>query len=114
MRSLLNRRSFVGGAATYLVALQGTASSAQSTAKIHEIKIQQFAFEPKALTVSVGDTIRWVNNDLAPHTATAVEYGWDTQELAQGSSVEIAVTKDMEQEYFCVFHPHMKGRIQIL
>ena len=52
--------------------------------------------------------------DLAPHTATADEVGWDTEELDRGQSAEVIVTEDMEIRYFCVFHPHMKGSLEIV
>ena len=52
--------------------------------------------------------------DLAPHTATAMEFGWDTNELTKDQSAEITVTNEMETDYFCVFHPHMKGSIEIV
>ena len=51
--------------------------------------------------------------DLAPHTATADEFGWDTEELGRGQSAEVVVTEDMETSYFCVFHPQMKGSLEI-
>ncbi|MCK0104596.1 cupredoxin domain-containing protein [Pseudohalocynthiibacter sp. F2068] len=80
----------------------------------HEVKIQNFRFDPDHIQVQVGDVIRWTNEDIAPHTATANELGWDTEELAQGVSSEIIVTGGMETSFFCTFHPHMKGSFEIV
>ena len=81
---------------------------------VHVVMITGFVFEPQHLEARVGDTIRWINQDLAPHTATADELGWDTKALRQGESGEVLVTKGMEQSYFCAFHPHMMGTFEIL
>ena len=101
------------GAVAAAAALKATPGPA-ATPKIHEVRITRFKFVPERVEVRVGDTIRWINDDLAPHTATADEYGWDTGEIAQNQSAEVEVTEDMETTYFCVFHPHMKGEIAIL
>ncbi|MEM7270994.1 MAG: cupredoxin domain-containing protein [Pseudomonadota bacterium] len=103
------RRDVAMGAVASAVAPKLMASEA-----IHDVRITDFAFEPETLRVQVGDRIRWTNEDLAPHTATADEFGWDTEELARGESAEIVVSEGMETSYFCVFHPHMKGALEIV
>lgn len=82
--------------------------------EVHEVEISSFAFDPEVVRVRIGDTIRWTNRDLAPHTATADEFGWDTEALEQNEAGDILVTEGMEISYFCVFHPHMKGSIEIV
>lgn len=114
-KGTLTRRTFVNGVAvTAATLLSGPSVRAAATLQIHNIKIKRFKFEPKHLTVKVGDTIRWTNEDLAPHTATADEFSWDTGELIKNQKAEIKVTEGMETRYFCAFHPHMKGSIEIL
>jgi len=81
---------------------------------VHQVDIRQFVYEPAVQKVQPGDTIRWTNHDIAPHTATADDYAWDTGELAKGESAEIVVTADMPTDYFCVFHPHMKAKLIML
>jgi plastocyanin len=102
-----NRRAVIGGAAA-CVALPALAGGV-----VHSIAIKRFKFDPSHVVVQVGDTIEWTNDDLAPHTASADEFGWDTGEIAKGSSVKIIITTGMETSYFCAFHPHMKGTIEI-
>jgi len=109
----LTRRNMIVGAAATAVA-SATAAATDGSTAVHDVAISSFAFDPPHLRVRVGDTIRWTNHDLAPHTATADQFGWDTGELAKGATGEVRVTKDMERAYFCVFHPHMKGTIDIL
>ncbi len=106
------RRVLMGAAAT--AALPFSPALMAATPKIREVAIKSFKFDPEILQVRVGDTIRWTNKDLAPHTATADEFGWDTGSLERDEAAEVEVTADMETSYFCVFHPHMKGSLEII
>ena len=84
---------------------------AYAAGKEHVVEIQDFEFVPDNLIVRAGDTITWVNQDLAPHTATAVDGSWDTGELTKGQSATLQVSKDMVLDYYCVFHPHMEASL---
>jgi plastocyanin len=107
------RRDVLTGAAAFAVVLATARPGFSSTQTIHKIRIKEFAFDPETVSAKVGDIIRWTNGDLAPHTATAKEFGWDTDKIASGESTELIVTTDLERDYFCAFHPHMKGNIDI-
>ncbi|NRB05897.1 MAG: copper-binding protein [Rhodobacteraceae bacterium] len=101
------------GAAAASVALVPSLSPANQP-KVHDVEIRSFAFHPEVIRVHIGDTIRWTNRDIAPPTATADEFGWDTESLDKNEAGEIPVRAGMEVSYFCVFHPHMKGGIEII
>ncbi|MGC3937952.1 plastocyanin/azurin family copper-binding protein [Roseobacter sp. EG26] len=110
----ITRRSVLAGAvASAAVPIRALRANADTGPKIHHVRIKSFKFEPAHITVSIGDTIRWTNEDVAPHTATAIEAGWDTKQLLKGESAEIIVTDAVETSYYCTFHPHMKGRFEI-
>jgi plastocyanin len=81
--------------------------------KVHDINISSFEFVPQHIVVKVGDTIRWTNEDIAPHTATAMEGSWDTGEIVKGEARSVVVAEGMETSYFCAFHPHMTGTIEL-
>ena len=114
MEDVISRRNVMVGAvaSATVLALEGSQAVAAGRV-VHDVKIKAFKFAPDHLDVSVGDIIRWTNEDLAPHTATADEFGWDTEKIASGASAEVTVTEDMETTYFCAFHPHMKGTLEI-
>lgn len=107
-RTWFNRRDVIASAMASVVACPVAAAT------VHDVRIEGFEFRPNIIRVRPGDRIRWTNADLAPHTATAVNAEWDTGELARGESIETHVTADMETEFYCVFHPHMKGQIKIV
>ncbi len=109
----ISRRNVITGTAASAAVLTTTSLGAAEPV-VHAVAIKSFTFEPALVQAHVGDRIRWTNHDLAAHTATAVDFGWDTEQISKGDTGEIPVTENMETSYFCAFHPHMKGRIQIL
>ena len=91
-----------------LLALAPTAHAAGSG-----VAIQGFAFHPPSLTVPVGSTITWTNQDSAPHTATAKDGSFDTGTLKQGQSMTITFSKAGTFAYYCQFHPFMLGTVTV-
>lgn len=79
----------------------------------HRIEIQRFAFVPERLIVAPGDTVVWVNLDLVPHTITAQDERWDSQTLETNKEWEMRVTEEMAGNYFCRYHPMMKGQVHV-
>jgi plastocyanin len=76
-----------------------------------EVTIEKMAFSPAEVEVKIGDTIEWVNKDAFVHTAS-VKGGWDVQ-LPVKTSGSIVVDKAGTLDYYCRFHPNMKGRITV-
>lgn len=114
MMAMLSRRRFsalLGAIPLFPIAL---ANKALAEAKTHYVAIRKFEFEPAEITVVVGDIVEWTNEDIAPHTATEFEdTDWDTGELSKGQAGAVTFSTPGESEYFCVFHPHMRGRILV-
>jgi plastocyanin len=59
----------------------------------------------------VGDTITWINKNIVAHTAT-VRGGFDVM-IEANKSASWVLKKAGIVEYYCRFHPNMKGRITI-
>jgi len=71
-----------------------------------QVVIDKLVFSPNA---KVGDTIEWVNRDILAHTAT-VRGDWDVM-IAANKSASVVLKNAGAVEYYCRFHPNMKGRI---
>ena len=84
-----------------------------STANEHVVHITNFKYEPESLDVRVGDIVTWINDDIIPHTATAEDGDWSTEELKHGQSETITVTSDMSNSYYCAYHTHMKASVML-
>jgi plastocyanin len=94
-----------GGSAILIL----TALPAQATTM--EVMVEKLTFKPAEITVAVGDTIKWVNNDVMAHTAT-VNGGMDVT-IPPHQSASIVVTMAGTTDYYCRFHPNMRGRIVV-
>jgi len=97
-----------------ILLLDGGAVAAQkvttaSPSQRHIVEIRDFGFHPQRILVSPGDTIVWINRDIVPHTATAKDGRWGSEDLEEGESWEMVVKQRGIRSYFCEFHPNMRG-----
>jgi len=107
----LTRRQF-GGALAGAAALAVTVRSAAAAEPVL-IEIDRFKFVPDDTTIRAGDTVEWVNHDLAPHTATDNEGGWDTGKLDRNGRARLRFDQPGAYSYHCAYHPNMRGRITV-
>jgi len=108
MTVLLNRRQLlVTGAAV----LAGGALARAHDGTVH-VTIEKLAFQPADIEVKAGETIEWINKDPFAHTAT-VKGGWEVS-IPPGKSATHVATADDNVDYYCRFHPNMKGRIRVV
>lgn len=77
------------------------------------VTIQNFAFSPASLSVKVGDTVTWNNNDNASHTVTANDGSFNIGTINPGNTGSYTFTKAGTYPYYCSFHPNMKGTITV-
>jgi plastocyanin len=79
----------------------------------HQITIDNFAFNPRKLTVPVGAKVTWINHDDVPHTATSAKKPrlFDSGTLDTDDKYSRVFTTPGTYEYFCAVHPHMTGQI---
>jgi plastocyanin len=68
-------------------------------------------FDPPVIHVAVGDTVRWTNRDLVPHTATSAAGRFDSGDLHPDSLWSVVVERGGALDYVCLYHPGMKGSI---
>ena len=82
---------------------------------IEKIDISNFAFSPAAVTVKVGSTIAFTNEDSVEHTATSDSEGlFNTGTLNKGQTVHIKLNKAGTISYHCSFHAFMHGTINVV
>lgn len=77
-----------------------------------EITIDNLVFSPAEATAKVGDTIVWINRDIFAHTATARNGDWDVAQPPK-KSVNLVLKKAGSIDYYCRYHPNMKGTIVV-
>jgi plastocyanin len=67
-------------------------------------------YSPTPLTVAVGTTVTWGNNDGAQHTATSDSNLWNVS-LAPGATGSFKFDTPGTYTYHCAIHSFMKGTI---
>ncbi len=83
-------------------------------AATHTVEIADFAFAPATLTITVGDTVTWTNQDAVAHTATSTTGVFDSGDLEQGESYSVTFTAPGTYDYLCTPHPSMTGRVVVV
>ena len=75
-------------------------------------------WDPAEVTVSVGETVTWSNDDTAAHTVTSgsVDAGgpdgnFDSSLFMAGTTFEWTPDAEGEYPYFCMVHPWMAGMV---
>lgn len=86
-------------------------NSVPARADTIQVTIENLVFSPAEIKAKVGDTIAWINKDIVAHTAT-VRGGFDVM-FEANKSASLVLKKAGIVEYYCRFHPNMKGRIII-
>lgn len=96
-----------------LVLLQIASAAPAFAGEVVQVKISDLAFTPAEITIHLGDTVEWVNDDFIDHTATATRADWDLMVL-KGKSAQMQLTRAGAFDYFCRFHPNMTGKIRVV
>jgi plastocyanin len=100
-------------AAAVVAALSGDAGGSTTRKPVtHTIVMEGTSFEPAAITVTLGDSVVWVNKDFFPHTATA-DGVFDSSLVPAGKSWTYTPATKGDVAYVCTLHPTMKGTLRV-
>lgn len=77
------------------------------------VSIAAFAFDPPTVTIQVGDSVTWTNEDSVAHTATAGDGSFDTGSIAGGASDTVTFDTAGTFAYSCSIHPQMTGSVVV-
>lgn len=76
------------------------------------ISIKKFSFIPADLSIKVGTTVIWTNNDTVPHTVTA-QGSFESTSLWAGESFGYTFATAWSYSYSCSIHPRMQASITV-
>jgi len=92
-----------------------TASSAVTVSDTiladYEVLIENHAFKPDSLTIHVGDTVKWTNNDAVGHSIVFDEF--ESGLLKKGDSYTHLFDTAGTFTYKCGPHPDMTATIEV-
>jgi plastocyanin len=101
-----------GRIAFIAAAFCGLVRAVPAQAETIKVEIQNLVYIPATVTAKVGDTIVWDNKDVLQHTATATDGSWNVL-LPPKKTGSLIVKKTGTFDYFCKFHPNMKGKVVV-
>lgn len=87
-----------------------TATATEAGGATQQAPIGGFALP--SLTVAVGTTVVWSNQDDVPHTATAEDGSFNSGNI-QGGTFSHTFEEAGTYAYFCEVHPTMTGEITV-
>jgi amicyanin len=119
--------AFVGGAAAVVLLMSacgsssampmpaGRGSAPASGPAVHtdHVKIAKFAFAPAAITIVVGASVTWTNEDGIQHDVFAPPVGLKSPVLNQNDSYSHTFSKPGTYRYICSIHPVMHGTVVV-
>lgn len=77
------------------------------------VKIENFAFTPRTLTVKAGTMVTFRNDDDIPHLIVSSDGSFRSKALDTGDTYAFTFTKAGDFPYFCGLHPHMQGTVTV-
>jgi plastocyanin len=89
------------------------ASPSVSVATSQRVKIVDFAFKPRAVTIAKGTKVVWTNKGAVTHTSTSNKGVWDSGSIAPGDTFSRVFKKAGTFKYHCTIHPTMTAKIVV-
>jgi plastocyanin len=78
------------------------------------VRIVDYTFSPRVITIARGTRVRWTNADPAAHTATSVGGSWNSGTLLPGESYVRLFRRRGRFRYLCTIHPAMAGTVRVI
>jgi plastocyanin len=93
---------------------QGNSTSPQAATSVKGVRIINFAFKPKTITIAKGTKVKWTNGGSVNHTTTSTKGLWNSGSLAPGATFAHVFKKVGTFKYHCTIHPTlMHGKILV-
>jgi plastocyanin len=92
-------------------AAETTATVAPVAKGAGSVSMVDFAFSPATVTISVGDTVTWINNGEEDHDATGNGFG--TGNVPPGGTGSATFSSAGSFSYICTIHPNMRGTVVV-
>ena len=78
------------------------------------VKISNFTFDAPVVTVPVGTTVTWVNDDDIPHTVVSDDRKtFRSRVMDTDDRFSFTFGTPGTFNYFCSIHPHMTGKVVV-
>jgi 3',5'-cyclic-AMP phosphodiesterase len=105
--------AFAAGEATAR-AHASAAGRAVAASAMNEVTIDNFAFNPKTVSIAAGTKLTWRNRDDVPHKIQSTDNRFAGSPLLDTKAVySVSFPESGEFPYFCSVHPVMQGKVVV-
>jgi plastocyanin len=92
----------------------GSSGQPAASGEAERVTIRDFAFDPPDLSIAVGTTVTWTNEDNTTHTVTGTATGPITSpDLDQGDTYSVTFDQAGTYHYICSIHTNMTGTVTV-
>jgi len=89
-------------------------SVAAAGAAVTDVTIANFRFSPNPVTIPVGDTLQWTNQDGTTHTVTSDDgHSFDSGPRPAGATYTHTFDQSGTFAYHCNIHPSMRATVKV-
>jgi plastocyanin len=89
------------------------APTTKKSDKSRTISMKDKKYVPDSLTIKVGETVVWQNDDDHDHTVIADDKSFKSGNINPDDTFEYTFKKTGTFKYACKYHPRMKGSITV-
>lgn len=105
------------GGGLYGESTQTTAGAPDTTAAGEasgtQVVMKDLAFDPASVTIEVGESVTWENQDSVTHTITADNGEFTSGDIAPGSTFTFEFDQAGTYAYHCGLHPSMEATVVV-
>ncbi len=82
---------------------------ATRAAGVVKVAMRDIKFVPARVTVKVGQTVRWTNDDTVAHTVASAKLNLASEAIGHGKTYVYKATKPGTFPYYCTIHANQNG-----
>ncbi len=90
-----------------------TTTPTTTTPSTNTVTIKNLSFKPDFITVPVGTTITWVNDDSVSHAVVSDTGVWDSNSMGKGDTFRFTFNQAGTFTYHCRPHAFMTGKVVV-
>lgn len=105
--------ALTAAASTALLTTAALADRGDKKSDVVEVNIKKLTFIPETVTIKVGQTVRWTNNDDRDYLLVARDQSWKSENLRPKDKFEHKFTEAGTVEYSCALHPRLIGTVVV-
>jgi len=84
------------------------------TPTVNKVTISASGYSPASLTIAMGSTVTWTNNDNAAHTVTTADGNISSGDIAAGSSFSKTFATSGTYSYYDAHNTSMMGTVVVI